>query len=84
MKKIMFVCDTCEKENVKEEYEGYPYDDNWVYLYELVGKVKKHNDFKHRDKYFCSFKCLSKWIERTFKEHTRLNLPVIKATQNDG
>lgn len=66
VKKIFnsFVCDKCgkESEHIEEKKWGYPYSENWVYLYNLKYKLRKDKEFSLNDKHFCSKECIIQYF----------------------
>jgi len=72
-----YTCDNCKKEKYSPDCIGFPYHEDWCYIYNFTGRVLEsyHSgietniaDFKNQDKHFCSEKCMFEWIKKTIKE----------------
>ena len=60
-----FICDECKKEITG--CKKFPYEQDWVYLYEFSFK-KGHNLVPGiKDKHFCSDECMIKFITKQIK-----------------
>ena len=64
-----FICDECNKESDFIS-EGFPYKQNWRYLFKLEIKVDEKDIREVRDKHFCTKKCLIKYISGIRKYST--------------
>jgi len=72
-----YTCDNCKKEKFSLNNIGFPYHNNWCYIYNFTGKVLESHysgietniaDFKNQDKHFCCEKCMFEWIKKTIDE----------------
>lgn len=66
---IRFTCDNCGKTG--DYTEKFPYEQDWVYLYNFNAQIKSKNKSKEmdrvegKDKHFCCLGCLSTFVEES-------------------
>ena len=72
-----FICDDCKKEHLKKQGNGFPYEEDWCFLYNFTGKVLQSHysgielnvgRYENKDKHFCSEKCMMTFIKKVIKE----------------
>jgi hypothetical protein len=68
-----FKCDECGKESSLFEdknkfHSGYPYSEDWVYLYAFSFKEAKDTQKCFNDKHFCSKLCLKNFITKKMEK----------------
>jgi len=74
----VFACDACEK-NIERQADAegknsYPYEEGWVFLYNLNFQRKAHGSVprvertEFREKHFCSRNCFIAFVDVNSKE----------------
>jgi len=60
-----FICDECGKDSkLQEAGDGFPYEDDWTYLYAFQFKLASNIVPMPKDKHFCSKDCLKKFVNK--------------------
>jgi len=66
MKLRTFKCDCkgCKKSvSINELMENFPYEKGWIYIYELILKVRNRDSLKAQDKHYCCLEHFQKSIK---------------------
>ena len=70
---VYIECDMCGKRHDIDEKKGYPYNEGWIYLYNLnlqkptISTNHKCYRLEKTDKHFCSQKCFMRYIDTIIK-----------------
>lgn len=67
--KLRFVCDQCKKQSWECKDIGFPYADQWKYLYTFKFKTKSDKQIKRADNHFCSTDCMKNYILEVIEKH---------------
>ena len=67
MKKNLFVCENCKKEQTCNKNE-YPYDYDWVYIFNIEVKIERYLPRKFEDLHFCSGECAGEYLKKIFEK----------------
>jgi hypothetical protein len=60
-----YKCDECGKQVVN--YIGFPYKDNWIFIYSFNYKLVNKKTERLIDKHFCCDRCLFQFLKNKFQ-----------------